>query len=201
MARRSPKIEVYDGNRLVPKEEQPAFLAGLNARLNARRTEHRLHARADRVKGPPERATVARAMLAVEKAIVEAYSILGRSTTNPSPRQKRQHGVGYMLEREDKWGSAVSDGGFLSEEPPAPPPTAAEIDWSDRPLDWLQMLDHEHRTIVSAGARSKAGDVTRRVNWFRVRAQLPDLSEWSSDRLSRMYREGLRLLAVEVGHA
>jgi hypothetical protein len=199
--KRSMRMEVIENGKPVPKEMQSAVLLDMSDRFRARQLHRRAERASYRHRHSPERQSVALAMLAVERAIVEAYWILGRSTSNPVPRQSRQHGVGYMLEREDKWGAAVASGGWLSEEPPITGPTAAEIDWMDGPLEWLQLLDDLHRAVVSSGARSKEGEVERRVNWSRVRLHHPTLGDWTSDRLGRLYNEGLRIIAMERSHA
>ena len=201
MGKRKMKMEVIENGRVVPKDMWNTVLLNASDRFRARQLERRIERAKERHKSSPERQSVKLAMLSVERAIVEAYWILGRSTTNPVPHSSRQHGVGYMLEREDKWGAAVASGGWLSDEPPVVPPTAAEIDWMEGPLEWLQLLDSDLRAIVSSGARSKEGEVERRVNWFRVRLHHPEFGDWSSDRLSRAYNEGLRIIVSEISHA
>jgi hypothetical protein len=179
--KRSMRMEVIENGKPVPKEMQSAVLLDMSDRFRARQLHRRAERASYRHRHSPERQSVALAMLAV--------------------RQSRQHGVGYMLEREDKWGAAVASGGWLSEEPPITGPTAAEIDWMDGPLEWLQLLDDLHRAVVSSGARSKEGEVERRVNWSRVRLHHPTLGDWTSDRLGRLYNEGLRIIAMERSHA
>lgn len=187
-------MEVIVNGRAVPKAEAAAVLLDVSNRLRARQPRPRI----DRLPDAPERRSVARAILAVETRIVAAFWVLDRSTSNPCPKHPSRHGIGYPLEREDKWAAAVAGGGWLSQEPPAPPPSAQEIDAADEPMEWLALLEKEQAAIVAAGARSKQGDVMRKVNWRRVRNQFPHLDHWSSDRLSRVYRAGLRTIAFGV---
>lgn len=190
------RLVVIHGARELGAEQGAELLLQVGSRLRAR--VHRLEQRYAHV---PERPALVQAMARVERAIVEAYWVLGRSTSNPVPRPASQHGVGYMLEREDKWGSAVASGGWLSQPPPDPPPSAMEISHMHEPLEWLSMLEPEQREVVSAGARSKNGEVERSVSWRRVRLMYPKFEHWAPSRLRRAYQEGLRVIAVEKASA
>jgi hypothetical protein len=202
MARRSPKIEVYDGNRLVPKEEQPAFLAGLNARLNARRTQHRLHARADRVKGPPERATVARAMLAVEERLVKAlWTIARQPLGQAAPVLSARCGLEYYHEREDVYAryADAKAGNWQSEDRSRPAlPSSYDISDADRVQDWLLMVPEGHRRVLVIGASYKRGDAGRNIAWIRLQDRHKDLQGLTVRRLRDMYREALRTIVSEL---
>lgn len=148
----------------------------------------------------PQRRSVERAIHAIEERLVKAFWVLGRSTSNPCPITPARHGLGYLFERADQEARYQDAAGqnWESVSPRAPLPSGREIDASDVALDWLQLLDRERAEIVSAGARSKRGDVDRRVNWIRVRLQLPQFSEWSASRLRRAYQSGLSHIAAEV---
>lgn len=184
--------------------KQYAGQEGLQLRLEASRSFHaiNLRRRLERVEKRyshvPDRLSVERAMLGVEKRIVEAFWVLARSTSNPLPQGARQHGIGYSLEKDEKWGEAVANGGWLTHEPRPSAPSAREIDASDEPLEWLRKLPREEAEVLSAGARSKRGDVDRRINWIRVRAQMPKYSAWPSSHLRKTYYNGLRSLAGSV---
>lgn len=192
-------VQVLHGRQELSPEDGRALLLSVTERMDARRIQRRLERTKERLSHSPERQSVAVAMLAVEEQIVKAYSVLGRSVSNPTPHAPRQHGIGYPMEREDVWAAAVASGGFLSEEPLVRP-TASEIDKSDGPLEWLQMLDLEQRKIVSAAARSKVGDVSRPVRWAKVKLQLPAYKDWKADRLNKVYKDGLRRIAVGLAH-
>jgi hypothetical protein len=194
--RRKFTLVVHDRGKELSAEQGNALLLDISARYDARRLQRRLERTMERHQHSPERRSVAIAMLAVEEQIVKAFWVLARSTSDPVPRAQCQHGIDYPIEREDKWSAAVASGGWLSETPPPGRPTAAEIDGIDVPLEWIQRLNPEEKAIVSAGARSKNGEVSRRVNWMKVRLQLPSFKDWTADRLGRVYKDGLRRIAV-----
>lgn len=186
------------GSNTVSGQEAKAVVLEASRVVRANQAIER-ERRRPRSQFSPDRPSVARGMARVEQRLVEAFGVLGRSTTNPGPRQQSQHGIGYMLDRDDKWGAAVAGGGWLSQEPPPPPASAHEVDASEEALEWLNILDKQTARVVAAGARSKNGDVRRRVNWIRVRLQLPECASWSASRLRRTYDEGLRVIGAQVG--
>lgn len=190
------RVETIYGSQTLKGAEGLALRVEVSRRM-AERHEAKLERRVTRLSGCPERLSVAKAMFAVEQRIVEAYWVLGRSTTSPGPRRQSQHGIEYMLERDDKWGAAVAGGGWLNERPAPPPATSQEVDRADRALEWLVLLDKQTASVVAAGARSKQGDAKRRVNWIRVRNQLPNCALWSASMLHRTYKNGLRIIASE----
>lgn len=148
----------------------------------------------------PERASISRAMRAIEGRLVHAFWVLGRSTRNPGPKNADRHGISYLFERADqdaRYKDAAAQN-WESVSPLEPIPSGREIDASDQALEWLQLISRDEAEIVSAGARSKNGDAERRVNWMRVRLQMPQYSEWTSDRLRRTYFGGLRNIAAEI---
>lgn len=195
------KMEVIENGRSVPKELHSAVLIGASERFHARYDATRLARRLERAEHlPVERRSVARAMLAVETRIVEAYWVLGLSTSNPLPRESSRNGIGYLFEQSDqdaRYSDAASQN-WQSVIPRPPVPSGREIDDADLALEWIRLLSREQAEIVSSGARSKRGDVNRRVNWIRVRAQMPKFLEWSAQRLRRSYADGIRQLAAQV---
>lgn len=196
LKRRTGQLHLVDDRgQQIPE----AVLFSVSDRFHARQLQARLERTIKRHEGTPERQSIAIAMLAVEKAIVEAYWVLGRSTSVPGPRQACQHGVDYLLEREDKWGAAVANSGWLTDPDAPPPPTATEIDSMYAPLEWLQLLEPMQREIVSAGARSKQGDVDRRISWERVKKMYPKFDDWLPKKLHRVYSEGLRVIVMVTG--
>lgn len=156
--------------------------------------------RAARIIEFPERQSVSRGMAAVEARLVHAFWVLGRSTRNPGPRNSGRHGISYLFERADqdaRYKDAAAQN-WESVRPMDPVPSGREIDAADMALDWLQLIGRIEAEIVSAGARSKGGDVERRVNWARVRLQMPAYHDWTSDRLRKTYFSGLRNIAASV---
>lgn len=195
--RGTPRLVVVHGGKELGAEEGAMLTLSASARMRARQLQRRLE-RSQKDNPSPERQSVAIAMLAVEERLVKAFSVLGRSTPNPGPRHQAQHGVAYMMESVDKWAEAVAGSGWLSQEPPDPPATPNEVDASDEALEWLAFLDRETANIVSAGARSKRGDVRRRISWIRVKQQNAEFAKYTADRLKKMYDGGLRQIAGRV---
>jgi hypothetical protein len=142
---------------------------------------------------------VAKAIKAVEQRLVKAFDVLSRSQRNPSPREASQHGIGYMLEREDKWAAAVEGGGWLSVEPAPPPARAREVTEADEALEWLNLIPSEaQRRLVAVVAISKHGDTKRRIPWPRLRHKLGGMSLDPQRTLQWRYRDGLRTIVTEL---
>lgn len=190
--------ETIHGSRTLTGDEGEALRLDASARFRARHLQRRLERTIKRHEGAPDRKSVAIAMLAVEERLVEAYWVLGRSTTNPGPQRQAKHGIDYILDRDDKWAAAVAGGGWLTQPSTPPPATPREVDRADEALEWLQILPAEQKAIVSIGARLKNGDIARRVNWGIARLRLPEYSHLSSDRLRRIYKDGLRAIAARI---
>jgi hypothetical protein len=202
MARRSPKIEVYDGNRLVPKEEQPAFLAGLNARMERTEQERQIQRRFERAMArrtsSNDRPSIVRQRLWVESQIVNALWTLARLPSERGNGYASRHGVGYIEERADIYANAVENGGWLTVPPKAPPPTAREVDEWEKPLSWMRFLDREQAKLLSTAASTKRGDLDRNINWSRVKQMLPRLVGLDPRTLQRRYEKALTTIVAEL---
>lgn len=181
--------------RPVPPEQGKALVLAAFGAMTPRETVRRSHR-----PETTERRSVAQAMLMVEIRLVKAFWILALSTRNPLPTAPQRHGLGYMFEQSDqdaRYADAASKN-WASVSPKPALPSGKEIDAADEALDWLRLIDRCLAEIVSAGARSKRGDIGRRINWVRVRLQYPQLQALSSQRLRRSYQEGIRQLSARV---
>jgi hypothetical protein len=198
--KRTVRLAYEINGKPVKPEVGRALAAEASMAIESRRMNGRIH-RA-RLPDAPDRRSVSHAMDAVEGRLVKAFWVLHRSQRDPSPREPSQHGIGYMLEREDKWAAAVAGGGWLSTEPAPAPARANEISEADEALEWLTMIDSEPmRRLVGVVAMSKRGDVKRRIPWIRLRSRLGAMSEDPQRTLQWRYREALRIIVNGLTYA
>jgi hypothetical protein len=145
----------------------------------------------------PERASVRRAMEAVEGQIVRALWTLAR-LPDRNPFGNGRCGLDYVQDREERFANAVANGGKWDHARPKPPlPSSRAIDAMDGPLEWLSYLSREHAKLVSTAAATKRGDPARSVSWARVRDSLPDARTLTIRTLQRRYEDGIRII---LGH-
>lgn len=190
-----PQLRVIHGTKELERDDGKELLLSLSHRIAAKQRQRPVR----RLPDAPELRSIAVAMDAVEARLVKAFWVLHRSQRDPSPRAPGQHGVGYMLEREDKWAAAVAGGGWLSSEPAPPPARAHEISEADEALEWLGLIERESiRRLVAVVAMAKRGDPHRRTPWPRLRTKLGSMSADPQRTLQWRYREGLRIIVGEL---
>lgn len=192
------KMEYELNGKSVSKERGRALATAASYSLRNRVEISHLERRASRITGSPERLSVQRAMLAVEDKLVQAFWVLARLPNDRGVGYASRHGVDYMMDRVDKWGAAVAGGGWLTEAPRPSPPRASSIDAMHEPLGWLCHLDRSTARLVTVAAQSKRGDTAANISWGRVRATLPEVATYSTNRLHRVYRDGLRTIVNEL---
>lgn len=147
----------------------------------------------------PDRASVKRAMEAVEARLVEAIWTLARLPDREKGwLHQARHGLDYIEERGDRWGRAVdpAPGKAVGFDPvpmrPAPP-AARAIDRMYAPLTWLQQLDRRTALVVYWACASMRGDPAANVSWERVKAASG--VQVTRQRLAQIYEAGLRAIA------
>jgi hypothetical protein len=191
------KREVLDRGKPIPKAEQEAVLIEWSRRFRNRQER----AREQRQRGPrlaeaPDRASVAKAMLAVEDRLVRAFWTIARL---PGERLggNGRCGIDYAPDPGDLTGYSDAAGGKWESVAPRPPiPSAKEIDDAKAALDWLLLIEDERlRRVLVAGATSKRGDARRGVPWPRLRRSLGSYTE---RHLRRKYQEALRTIVTEL---
>lgn len=195
-SRRSFRYEI--NGKGASKEEGQAAALTSGRIVRDRFSRDRLQRRANRVDaGPPERRTVARAMLAVEERLVKALWVLERSAAKEGAVAfSSRNGVPYLPEYVDRYGQAIA-----GHEPPMPrpaQPVSKEISEAEKVKLWVLWLDPKKARVLSVGAMSKRGDAGRRVNWLRVRSRLPELADYSTRSLQKIYTDGLHDIVTEL---
>lgn len=185
------------GSRVLSADEASKVRAEMTARfrlLQEAALEQRQ--RIPRLEASPDRASVAKAMLAVESRLVKAFWTIARL---PGERLggNGRCGLDYVPERGDWSGYADAAGGKWESVAPRPPiPSARDIDQAKEALDWLLLVPNEAlRRIIVVGATAKRGDVGRGVPWPRLRHTLGNYTE---RHLRNKYQEGLRTIVTEL---
>lgn len=191
------KMQVIERGREVPKAEQKAVLLDISRRFRERQ-EQRLRRTVRRTGHAPDRMSTAKAMLAVETRLVEALWTLARLPGDRGIGYASRNGVGYLDERADLYANAVANGGWLTTAPRPAPPSSKAIDAMYEPLEWLQLLDRKTARFVTVVAQSKKGDAAANIPWSRVRKAMPELDAHTSNRLHKLYRNGLRDIVNEL---
>lgn len=194
-------ITVVNGRELKgPEGERVRIEAsyGLKA-VQMLASESKLARRLSRIDDLPlERRSVARAMLLVESKFVKALWVLERAVRADGIGHASRNGLAYMHDRLDQYAMAVANGGWIA--PPARPslPTGKEIDEAVKVQRWLEYLDAIDARLLTIGAMSKRGDAGRKINWFRVRASLPEIGDSPVRTLQAAYSRALRHMVAEL---
>lgn len=142
-----------------------------------------------------DRASIKRAMRAVESRIVEAVWTLARLPV--SGGGSSSCGIAYIQDATDRWANAVEKGWEAPTPKPARPSPRA-IDAMYEPLEWLSFLPRPQAMLVSTAATTKRGDVDRTVSWRRVRNSLLETHTLSIDTLQRRYNGGIREIVARL---
>ena len=82
--------------------------------------------------------------------------------------------------------------------PKPPPPSPRSIDDMHEPLEWLRFLPRDRARLLTIGAQSKRGDVSRNINWMRLRAAFPELENLSVRTMKQRYQDALRTIVAEL---
>lgn len=200
--RRGPMHEVtVIGDRILSAEQAAVVRVEISNAFRQRQEQSRLQRRLSRLPAAPERASVSRAMLAVEERLVKAFWTIARQPARRiSPSALSRCGIEYLHDRSDVHSIyADAAGGKWDAIAPRPPvPSGKEIDAANGALDWLLYLEDSQRKLLVAGATSKRGDAGRQINWTRLREGMPELSGLSARTLRWRYRDALRIIVIEL---
>ena len=197
-------VTIVNGRELSgPEAERVRIEASYGLKAGAIIEEtHRLRRRDARLSSAPERRSIARAMLAVEERLVQAFWTIARQPipVNASPRQVRRCGIDYFHDRTDSFArfADAAGGKWDSVQPRAPLPSSKAIDDANAALDWLLFVEERRRKILVAGATSKRGDAGRNINWSRIRDHLPEFADCTTRTLQDRYRQALREIVTEL---
>lgn len=148
----------------------------------------------------PDRASVKRAMEAVEARLVEAIWTLARLPDREKGwLHQTRHGLDYIEENRDRWANAVNPApgkavGFDPVPMRPAPPTARAIDRMYAPLTWLQQLDRRTALVVYWACASMRGDSTANISWDRVKSVTG--VQVTRQRLAQIYAAGLRTIVA-----
>lgn len=142
-----------------------------------------------------DRASVKRAMLAVEARLVEALWTLARLPGGGSGSGRC--GIEYFHDAAERWASAVEKGWQQPMPRPARPSPRA-IDAMHEPLEWLALLPKPQAMLVSVAAGTKRGDVERNISWRRVRSSLIETQTYSIGHLQHRYKAGIREIVARL---
>lgn len=190
------QITIMGSRELAPEEAAAVRLQV--SRSMRQREEDRYARQSRRLAHHPERLSVAKAMLSVERRLVTALWTLARLPNDRGIGFATRNGVGYLDERSDLYANAVENGGWLTVAPKPAPPDARAIDAMNEPLEWMRFLDRKTARILTIGAQYKRGDVARNVGWTRLRERHAELRDYSARYLARCYQEGLRTIVSEL---
>lgn len=185
------KMETIYGSRTFKGDEGLAVRLEVSARMM--RSDRRVARRVERLAYTPDRLSVAKAMEAIERRLVDALWTLARLPNDRGVGFARRHGVGYLDERADLYANAVANGGWLTNPPPPPPPSGKAIDAMDEPLEWLRLLERSRAKLLSEGAMSRCGNMENPVRWRHIQAKL-QLTGVTIRTMQRWYESALREL-------
>lgn len=189
-------ITIHGSKRLEGQEAIAVRLSASRSFL-ARAENVRASRQASRVSGLPERDSVQKAMLLVEHRIAEALWVLARLPGDRGIGFSARNGVSYIPDRIDNYAAALE--GKLSVPPPKPPPPSSKaIDAMFEPLDWLKLIPRDQARLLTIGAQSKRGDVSRNISWARMRVSFPELAGLSTRTCQRRYQDALRAIVAEL---
>jgi hypothetical protein len=189
-------VAIVGSQEFSGKDATAVILDASNA-FRQRQAE-RLSRRVHRINGSPERLSVQRAMLAVEDRLVHALWVLARLPNERGVGYATRHGIDYTPDRVDRYAEAVAAGGWRDSAPRPAVPSAKAIDQMYEPLSWLKFLDRTTARLLTVAAQSKRGETACNISWGRVRQTLPELKDYTTNRLHRVYRDGLRTIVNEL---
>jgi hypothetical protein len=202
------RIEVVQGDRLLPKDEAAAVLAAINLRFAAKQEERsRLQRRLDRVQGPAEHTSISRAMILVEARLAKAFWTIAQQTSGTAlrPTESSQHGIGYLHDHVDNYAryadAPSGDWKSAMPTPTRPIPSNREIDAATEAQSWLLFVDEDDRKLLVVGATSKRGDAGRNVNWKRIKEGRPELKDIPVRTLQARYQNALRSIVLALALA
>lgn len=198
--RSRPKIVTEYGGRVLDGEEATVVRIEASRRMAERNESSRIELRLARTdKLPIERRSVARAMLMVEIKFTKALWVLERAVHADGARgHSSRNGLAYMHDRLDQYANAVANGGWIAPAPRPSLPSSKEIDEAVKVQRWLEYLDASDARLLTIGAMSKRGDAGRKINWFRVRASLPEIHDAPVRTLQASYNRALRHMVAEL---
>jgi hypothetical protein len=189
------QMQVVHGSRIVPKAEHQALLMAVSERRRAKfEREQQMRALARRPKSGEDSTEMKIAIRSVELRIVRGLFVLEISLPPEGVPSARQHGLEYMVEREDHYLA----GRWLHTAPRPAVPSPKEISAAEAAVRWIDALpEEEDRRFLRAAAQSKKGERGRGVAWERVISRLPHLAQTSPRTLQERYQRCLRLIVAD----
>lgn len=197
--RGKPRIsETVYGSRTLEGAEAEVLRLHVSRGMRERQEwEEQLRAIARRPR-PQEFAAMRAAMKSVEQRIVRGLWVLELALPMDGPRKPGIHGLDYLPEEIDHYGTVASGGKW--EPPPARPavPSNREIDAAKEAKGWIEWLDDEQARLLAVAALTKRGDRASRVNWERVKDRLRLPPKTPLRTLRERYDAGLRRIVAEL---
>lgn len=194
------KIEPWEGGRPVPKDQQKAKLLEWSRRYEAER-ERRAQVQAlARRPNKADSESVRFAMRAIEQRIVRGLWVLEISQSPDGPKRQTQHGIAYLPEYLDRYGTIASGGEWTEGRPTPAVPSNKEIDAALEAKSWISWLDEEQARLLNYAAITKRGDRRARVKWDKVKARLRLPDDYSIRTLQDRYDRCLRTIVAELSH-
>jgi hypothetical protein len=188
------------GGKPLPKEEGEGIV--LEASERFRQRFERVSTRVKRLDYAPDRASVEKGMLLVERKLVKALWVIERSTIAERPRgYEGRNGIEYGHDHTDTHARYTdAPGGKYESQAPRPAlPDSKEITEARSVQRWIELIDDSILArVFTVGAQSKCGDAGRRVSWIRVRSRLPELRHYSERSLRHFYNQALRYIVAEL---
>lgn len=183
----------------LPKAEGKVIALEAARAIRQKQEDERLNRRVKRLAHCPERASIAKAMFAIEARLVEALWTLARLPDDRGIGFAKRNGVSYLNERADLYANAVAAGGWLTTPPRPEPPSGRAIDAMYEPLEWLRLLERDQAKLLSEGAMNRRGKMANNIGWSRVRAKFPYMHHLTIRTIQRRYEQALRdLIAAGV---
>jgi hypothetical protein len=191
------RMVTIHGSKMLAGQEAVALRIAASRSFLEKAEVARANRQACRLPDAPERQSVQKAMLLIEHRLVEALWVLARLPGERGIGYAARNGISYMPDRIDNYAAALE--GKLTAPPPKPaPPSSKAIDAMHEPLDWLKLLPREQARLLTIGAQSKRGDVSRNISWPRMRHSHPELAGLSTRTCQRRYSDALRSIVAEL---
>jgi hypothetical protein len=134
------------------------------------------------------------AIRAVELRIVRGLFVLELSLPPEGVPAAKQHGLEYMVERQDHYLA----GRYLQRAPSPEVPSAREITAAKEASKWIDAIPgDEDRRFFRLAAQSKRGERERSVAWDRVFSRLTHLKDTPPRTLQERYQRCLRLIVAD----